>query len=394
MGYERAQDLVGRSDLLVQARAKETIDLREMIRPLEEMLDLEPIDMPVSAEEEREAAGLIVAQPIRMQAKPTSSEIAALATEVCGGPVSISGGDATLNVAGVSEVAEGGATPRGHVSHEYYRAVDANDRVIGTELAGALSRARIFRPDDAPPSNMESLADLHFNGGSIGGSGLGAFNVWGVDIRVEGGAQDGVGKTMFGGTIAIMKGRNRAGERVNGSVGKSFAYGAQRGRFFVQGSADSRFCIRLSGADVVIGGEPQEPIRDDLGGVADRANIKGFAFEYMTSGRAVVLGDIGPWACAGQTGGRVYMRINDEWGLDRDAIERRLGKGALVSLQDLDAEGVSDVKELLDLYAQELERSEQHDEARRIRGLVAEAKSHFLMSVPEREQTDPSVSTE
>ena len=97
MGYERAQDLVGRSDLLVQARAKETIDLREMIRPLEEMLDLEPIDMPVSAEEEREAAGLIVAQPIRMQAKPASHEIAALATEVCGGPVSISGGEAVLD---------------------------------------------------------------------------------------------------------------------------------------------------------------------------------------------------------------------------------------------------------------------------------------------------------
>ena len=119
---------------------------------------------------------------------------------------------------------------------------------------------------------------------------------------------------------------------MNGSVGKSFAYGAQRGRFFVQGSADSRFCIRLSGADVVIGGEPQGPIRDDLGGIADRANIKGFAFEYMTAGRAVVLGDIGPWACAGQTGGRVYMRVNDEWGLDREAIERRLGKGALVGL--------------------------------------------------------------
>ena len=83
--------------------------------------------------------------------------------------------------------------------------------------------------------------------------------MWGVDIRVEGGAQDGVGKTMFGGTIAVMKGRNRLGQRVNGSVGKSFAYGAQRGRFFVQGSADSRFCIRLSGADVVIAGEPAGP---------------------------------------------------------------------------------------------------------------------------------------
>src|SRR5205807_9138956 len=39
LGYERAQDLVGRSDLLVQSRAKSAIDLTEMIRPLEEMLD-------------------------------------------------------------------------------------------------------------------------------------------------------------------------------------------------------------------------------------------------------------------------------------------------------------------------------------------------------------------
>ena len=139
---------------------------------------------------------------------------------------------------------------------------------------------------------------------------------------------------------------------MNGSVGKSFAYGAQRGRFFVQGSADSRFCIRLSGADVVIAGEPEGPIDDELGGIADRANIKGFAFEYMTSGRAVVLGDIGPWACAGQTGGRVYMRVNEEWGLDREALERRLGKGAKVALRELDDEGVADVQELLGHYAQ------------------------------------------
>ena len=390
LGYERAQDLVGRSDLLVQSRAKETIDLTEMIRPLEEMLDLEPIDMPASAEEQREAAGLIVAQPIRMVPKQASSEIAALAADVCGGPVSI-GGEAPT--AGTMEGTVS-VTGTGRVAHEYERAVDANDRVLGTELAGAISRARIYRPDDAPPSTMDSIADLHFNGGSIGGSGLGAFNVWGVDIRVEGGAQDGVGKTMFGGTIAVMKGRNRSGQRVNGSVGKSFAYGAQRGRFFVQGSADSRFCIRLSGADVVIGGEPAGPIRDDLGGIADRANVKGFAFEYMTSGRAVVLGDIGPWACAGQTGGRVYMRVNDEWGLDRAALERRLGKGALVTLEELDQDGVADVKELLGHYAHELERSEQHDEAQRVRAIAANARQNFLMSVPQREQTDPSVSTE
>ncbi len=395
MGYERAQDLVGRSDLLVQARAKDAIDLTEMIRPLEDMLDLEPIDMPVSAEEEREQAGLIVARPIRMETKIASHEIAALATDVCGPPVSIAGETGHLSASGQMGLAKDDQAVRtGRVSHEYPRPVDANDRVLGTELAGALSRARIFRPGDAPPSTMDTIADLHFNGGSIGGSGLGAFNVWGVDIRIEGGAQDGVGKTMFGGTIAIMKGRNRLGRRVNGSVGKSFAYGAQRGRFFVQGSADSRFCIRLSGADVVIAGEPEGPIVDELGGIADRANIKGFAFEYMSSGRAVVLGDIGPWACAGQTGGRVYMRVNDEWGLDREALERRLGKGAKVALRELDGQGLADVQELLGLYARELERSDQLEEAARIRGIAAEPAAHFLMSEPEREQTDPSVSTE
>ena len=112
-----------------------------------------------------------------------------------------------------------------------------------------------------------------------------------------------------------MKGKGAKGRRLNGSVGKSFAYGAQRGHLFVQGSADSRFCIRLSGADVVLAGEPEHEIDDSRGCLVDRANAKGFAFEYMTSGRAVVLGDLGPWACAGMTGGRVYVRYN-AFGID------------------------------------------------------------------------------
>ena len=176
-------------------------------------------------------------------------------------------------------------------------------------------------------------------------------------VRVEGGAQDGVGKAMLGGTVSIMKGTNRDGRRVNGSVGKSFAYGAQRGRLFVQGSADSRFCIRLSGRRRGArrrAGASRSTTR--CGCVVDRANAKGFAFEYMTSGRAVVLGDIGPWACAGMTGGRVYVRVNPEWNLDREAIERRLGEGAKVELTELDAEGMLDLDDLLGHYAEELRR--------------------------------------
>jgi glutamate synthase (NADPH/NADH) large chain len=366
LGYERAQDLVGRYDLLEQVSHHEDIDLAPLITPLEEFLDLEPLDLPVAEEiaEERAEAGLVVARPIRMERKEASSEIAALAGEVCSGR---------------------------SVSSSFPRPTDANDRVLGTELAGALARARIF--DGGPEPNDGVLADLEFNGGSVAGQGFGAFNAYGVSIRVEGGAQDGVGKTMLGGTVSVLKGKGARGRRLNGSVGKSFAYGAQRGRLFVQGSADSRFCIRLSGADVVLGGEPEAEVDDSRGCIVDRANAKGFAFEYMTSGRAVVLGDIGPWACAGMTGGRVYVRYN-AFGIDRETIEKRIGEGAKVELKDLDAEGLLDIDDLLEHYAEELRATGQDEEADRILRLASQAIENFLMVVPHRVQADPSISTE
>jgi glutamate synthase (NADPH/NADH) large chain len=368
MGYERAQDLVGRYDLLEQISHAERIDLADLITPLEEYLDLEPLDMPVPEEamaEARAEAGLVVARPIRMEPKQASTQIAGLAERVLGG---------------------------GAVHQEFPRPTDANDRVLGTELSGAIARARIY--EGAPEGSDDVLADLSFNGGSVAGQGFGAFNSWGVAIRVEGGAQDGVGKGMLGGTVSVLKGRNGDDRRVNGSVGKSFAYGAQRGRLFVQGSADSRFCIRLSGADVVLGGEPAEPLDDSRGFVVDRANAKGFAFEYMTAGRAVVLGDLGPWACAGMSGGRVYCRVNPEWNLDRDAIVRRLGRGAKVELRELDDEGILDIEELLGAYARELRETDQEAEARRMGKLAASARESFLMVVPHKVQADPSISTE
>ena len=102
----------------------------------------------------------------------------------------------------------------------------------------------------------------------------------------------------------------------------------------------------------------------------------------MTSGRAVVLGDIGPWACAGMTGGRVYVRLN-AFGIDREAIERRLGEGAKVELKDLDAEGLLDIDDLLGHYAERAARD------RPGRGGRADARrspptppSNFLMIVP------------
>jgi glutamate synthase (NADPH/NADH) large chain len=119
LGYERAQDIVGRSDLLVQSRAVHDVDVAEMIKPLEEFLDLEPIDLP-SVEEHRSEPGLVVARPIRMKPKEASHELAALVTDVCSGTL---------------------------VRRSYPRPTDADDRVLGTELAGELgSSSRRRRP--------------------------------------------------------------------------------------------------------------------------------------------------------------------------------------------------------------------------------------------------------
>ena len=372
LGYENSQDLVGRSDLLVQSAAADRLDIAELISPLEEYLELSPIDLPDSQMTDvRAAAGMIASRPIMLPEKQASKRLAALVSDICGG--SPGAADRPLGFA-------------------YPGTTNANDRVLGTELAGGISRERIF--GDGPDAGEEPLVDVTFGPGSVAGGGLAAFNVHGVGIGVQGGAQDGVGKCMMGGRVSVLKGENRFGKRVNGSVGKSFAYGAQRGRLFVQGDADSRCGIRLSGADVVIGGEPSEPIDDSRGCLADRANIKGFAFEYMTDGRAVVLGDPGPWACAGMTGGRIYMRHWEEMGLTRVALERRLGKGAKAVIEPIDAQGMLDIQELLEAYVGELRASGQAAEADRIAELAADASENFFQCVPESEQADPSVSTE
>jgi len=338
LGFERTQDLVGRSDVLIQARGTDRLDASDLIKAPEEKLDLEPLDMP-QPPDERRAPGLVLSRPLGMRPKDPEA-----------------------------------------------------DRAQGAQAAGELARQRIA--GTGPEATEDTLTELRLEEGAVGGQGLAAFNVHGADVTVEGGAQDGAAKAMLGGKVAVMKGTNRLGQRVNGSVGKAFAYGAQKGRLYVQGDADSRFGIRLSGADVVVGGEPGEPLDDSRGCLADRANLKGFAFEYMTGGRAVVMGDPGPWMCAGQTGGRVYLRVNHEWHLDRAALERRKGRGAKAAICELDAQGMLDVQELLGRYAAELEATGQPEEAERINHLAAEPRSHFLMSVPEAEHTDPSVSTE
>ena len=251
--------------------------------------------------------------------------------------------------------------------------IRSTDRAVGTYLAGAVVREYGLESD--------KHAFLRLNR-SVPGNGLCAFNVRNIDAVVNGGAQDGASKGSFGGLLCILKGRNILGKKVDGSTGKSFAYGAISGTLIVQNYSDSRACVRMSGADVIFGARITGPVDDSMGNIATRAHLKGFAFEYMTGGRAVVLGDPGPWICAGMTGGVIYQCLYPEFNFTKESIERRLARGANVSIKKLSKEGLEDLKELLDIYIRELRNNFQEDEAKEVEALLGEANKRFVMIVP------------
>ncbi len=338
LGFKNAQDLVGRADLLEQIAMNDRIDLSPLLKPV-------PRITPKSAQ----PGGRRLTRPRNTVSRQITNVV------------------------------------REHVAKGEYELtyddeqVMAMDRALGTHLCGAIKRGEIPNGE-----NIEAI-NLSFSNSSIPGNGLAAFIDDPVHVLVEGGAQDGVAKCAKGGTVTILKGLNHNGAWLDGSVGKSFAYGAQGGFFIVQGNADTRACIRMSGANVIFGGEIEYPLRDDLGGLGARANLKGYAFEYMTSGRALVLGDPGPWICAGMTGGVIYQRIQPEMNLTIDALRRRIAPGSTVDIMPLDEKGADDIHELLSKYIQVLELNNQAAAAQPLYTLLKRPQSHFVkITVPVR----------
>jgi len=193
--------------------------------------------------------------------------------------------------------------------------LDAGEVLRPTEAARP--RKRLWaRNGEAPPPAPESGAidnsmrtvgaslprgeARHYTGSA--GQSFGAFLDSGVEVTLEGEAQDYVGKGMGGGTIAIRAPRDDAAvEPV--LAGNTCAYGATGGRLFIAGRAGERFCVRNSGAAAVVEGAGDH------------------FCEYMTGGVAVSLGPVGWNAGAGMTGGTAYLL---EWGqLNGDSVVAR-----------------------------------------------------------------------
>jgi glutamate synthase (NADPH/NADH) large chain len=135
-------------------------------------------------------------------------------------------------------------------------------------------------------------------------------------------------------------------------------------------------------------------VNDSLGFIGARANIKGFLCEYMTAGRVIVLGDPGPWICAGMTGGVLYLRLQPHLNFDRAAIQRRLARGAKVNLREVGPADYENLQELLTIYADELARNHATEEAQKVRELLVDWQNSFIKVVPEGVQEDQRFATE
>ncbi|MDB4721276.1 glutamate synthase large subunit [Verrucomicrobiales bacterium] len=156
------------------------------------------------------------------------------------------------------------------------------DRTVGTILSNEIAKAH---GGDLLP---EDTVKIKFTGSA--GQSLGAFLAKGISIELEGDANDYVGKGLSGGKLAIYPPRSsKFSPEENIIAGNVCLYGATGGKAFFRGHAAERFCVRNSGAYAVIEG------------VGDHG------CEYMTGGRAVILGSTGRNFAAGMSGGAAYI---------------------------------------------------------------------------------------
>jgi len=155
-----------------------------------------------------------------------------------------------------------------------------SDRSVGAGLSGDLARSRAAGHLSAQGITKE------FQGSA--GQSFGAFLGSGIDFKLDGEANDYVGKGLSGGTIAITAGTG-ASRRGDVLAGNTVLYGATSGQLFVAGRAGERFAIRNSGALAVVEGVGQH------------------GCEYMTGGVVLVLGSLGLNFGSGMTGGLAYV---------------------------------------------------------------------------------------
>jgi glutamate synthase (NADPH) large chain len=203
-------------------------------------------------------------------------------------------------IAGCADALERGAQVRLEVP------VRNVNRTVGTMLGAELTRRH------GGKGLPEGTIEITLRGSA--GQSLGAFLPRGISLRLEGDANDYVGKGLSGGRVVVRPDpAARFPAEDNVIAGNTLLYGATAGTLLVRGWVGERFCVRNSGATAVVEG------------VGDHA------CEYMTGGRVAILGPTGRNVAAGMSGGVAYLLDLDEAKVNRDMVE-------LEQLDDGDAE--------------------------------------------------------
>ena len=199
--------------------------------------------------------------------------------------------------------------------------VSSTDRSVGTILGSEIQRLRGGNdPDDTFTVNCK--------GG--GGQSFGAFIPKGLTLRLEGDANDYLGKGLSGGKIAVFPPANRGYKaEENIVIGNVAFYGATSGAAFISGIAGERFCVRNSGAVAVVEG------------------CGDHGLEYMTGGTAVILGPVGRNFAAGMSGGIAYVYDSSH------TLYRRLNKGLVAMEEVSDSRDIQTLKELIEMHYKE-----------------------------------------
>jgi len=170
------------------------------------------------------------------------------------------------------------------------------NRTVGTILGHELTKK--YGGEGLPDNTI----DITLTGSA--GQSFGAFLPRGITLRLEGDANDYVGKGLSGGRIVVRPDRAATFESNQQIIaGNTIAYGATAGQIFLRGGVGERFAVRNSGAWVV------------TEGVGDHG------CEYMTGGRVVVLGKTGRNFGAGMSGGVAWVLDLKEFRVNKELVE-------------------------------------------------------------------------
>jgi glutamate synthase (ferredoxin) len=250
------------------------------------------------------------------------------------------------------------------------------NRTVGTIVSSEVTR--LF---GAHGFEHEDTIQLNFKGSA--GQSLLAFGVHGVTVRVEGDVNDYCGKGLSGGKIIVYPPREAtfAAEK-NIIAGNVVLYGATSGELYLRGVAGERFCVRNSGAHAVVEG------------VGDHG------CEYMTGGRAIILGETGRNFAAGMSGGTAYV-------LDETGRFPKLVNMEMVELEELTEEdeeyigrqlakhvhytGSEAAQRVLNHWHQLIKRFIKVMPVDYKRALAEMAKAHLPTSVPEETKPEAVV---